>query len=360
MTSLRSLTRASTLPFTSFRFSPLAYLYRPHSTSSAAPQCPPDASQPSNPLPKSSSLNINTHKQNPSFYAAISHILTLRQKYIRDRALFIEGKTLAPLLLQLGANPTDLQTLPHINNTNTSDPTLPFRKSRNARFSLNTTTRTATRLEHQPFTLSTTEDFIRHDSDTIRHFDEVAPALQTNSIFQALLLFKTLMIHGVHTTPRPGLNYTSHAGHWVCTLFALRTVTTPSLLGEPALEGVHADGVDHTMTTFLKADNMARGSAATFLHEMDEETGIELGRISPGYVRGWAAHAAFLDTLLLVDHEVKHSLSAVRAVDAGKEAYRDMLIFFTRRPALGAHVSGAIDSLRPHRTMPMEVQLFVP
>ncbi|KAL4904274.1 hypothetical protein BDW74DRAFT_178855 [Aspergillus multicolor] len=351
MTFLRSLKWVADRPFTPPRFpKPRGYLYRPHSTqtSTASPQ------------PSPSHLNINNHKQDPSFYAAISQILSLRQKYIRDRALFIEGSTLAPLLTQLGAHPADLQLLPHVNGTNTSDPTLPFRKSRNGRFCLDTANRTATRLERQPFTLSTTEDFIRHDSDTIRHFDELAPQLQGNSVFQALLLFKTLMIHGVPTTPRPGLNYTAHSGRWVCTLFALRTVTTPALLGEPALEGVHADGVDHTMTTFLKAENMARGSAATFLHEMSETTGIELGQITPEHVRGWAAHWSFLDTLLLVDHELKHSLSPVRAVDQGQEAYRDMLIFFTRRPALGRHVSAGIDSLAPHREMPMEVQLFIP
>jgi len=68
----------------------------------------------------------------------------------------------------------------------------------------------------------------------------------------------------------------------------------------------------------------------------------------------------FLDTLMIVDHERKHSLSPVHAIDENKEATRDMLIFFTRKPVDKTHVSGSIDSLRPHRDMPMEIPLFVP
>ena len=53
---------------------------------------------------------------------------------------------------------------------------------------------------------------------------------------------------------RPKLDYGNAS--WISTLFSIRTTTTPGLLGEPALEGVHSDGVDHTMTTFLGSANM--------------------------------------------------------------------------------------------------------
>ncbi|OLL27553.1 hypothetical protein BTH42_32515 [Burkholderia sp. SRS-W-2-2016] len=51
---------------------------------------------------------------------------------------------------------------------------------------------------------------------------------------------------------------------WVSAVFNLRTVTTPDLLGEPALEGVHSDGVEHTMTTLLGHANMSPDSAETY------------------------------------------------------------------------------------------------
>ncbi|EOV4647841.1 2OG-Fe dioxygenase family protein [Vibrio parahaemolyticus] len=64
-----------------------------------------------------------------------------------------------------------------------------------------------------------------------------------------LYSYLNLVCHDVATAPRKYLNYDSP--NWVSTVFHLRTVTSPSLVGEPALEGVHTDGVDHTMTTLL-------------------------------------------------------------------------------------------------------------
>ncbi|GIC84256.1 2OG-Fe dioxygenase family protein [Aspergillus udagawae] len=302
-------------------------------------------------------LNINAHMLDPNFYKGISKIMRLRQSYIKDRSIFIEGRVMASILKHLGARDDDFRALQDVNDINIGDPTLPFRKSRNGRFCFDLNTRSVRRLEFQPFALSAEEDFVRHDSDMIRVFDEIGNDIQLNTVFQALLVFKAIMFHGVMTKMRPRLDYGQHK--WVCTLFALRTVTTPALLGEPALEGVHTDGVDHTMTTFLKSDNMAPNSAATFLHDMRETTGIRLNESKPELIRGNAQHRHFLDTILIVDHELKHSLSPVYAVDSAREAYRDMLIFFTRKPVTESHISAGIDSLRPHKGMPMEVPLFV-
>nr|WP_212995109.1 2OG-Fe dioxygenase family protein [Elizabethkingia argenteiflava] len=58
-----------------------------------------------------------------------------------------------------------------------------------------------------------------------------------------------MMIEGVTSKERPFLDYQSEK--WISTVFNLRTITTPILIGEPALEGVHTDGVDHTMTILL-------------------------------------------------------------------------------------------------------------
>ena len=146
-------------------------------------------------------------------------------------------------------------------------------------------------------------------------------------------------------------------------------MTTPhGILGEPALEGVHTDGVDHTMTTYLGSKNVdwvEKNSAVTYMHDMNETTGAKYTETKPQYLRQRVQHRHFLDTLLLVDTENKHSLSPVLPVDETKEATRDMLIFFTRRPVLKkgdgrGHISEAIDSFRPHQELPMEVPLFLP
>ena len=68
----------------------------------------------------------------------------------------------------------------------------------------------------------------------------------------------------------------------------------------------------------------------------------------PGLLLGRFRHRRFLDTLLIADGEAKHSLSPVVAGDAGAAATRDMLIFFTRKPAAPGHVSYPFDSLEDH------------
>lgn len=289
--------------------------------------------------------------------------MKLRSKYITNRSIFVEGADMVSLLKGLGATESDLDRLKFVSDNLYSDPTLPFRRSRNGRFCFDFSTSSVRRLEFQPFALSVEEDFKRHDSGQIRVFDEVQDELQLNTAFQALLVFKGMICHGVKTAERPRLDYSSD--QWVCTLFNLRTVTTPSILGEPALEGVHTDGVDHTMTTYLGSQNMdlEANSAVTFMHDMNEETGAKYTDIKPQHLRSRVQHRHFLDTLLLVDTENKHSLSPVLPVDSQKEATRDMLIFFTRRPVKkggGGHISEEIDSFRPHRELPMEVPLFLP
>ncbi|ONI81703.1 hypothetical protein ALI144C_19820 [Actinosynnema sp. ALI-1.44] len=260
------------------------------------------------------------------------------------------------LLAALGATEEDLQKIKLVSDNLSKDPTLPFRESRNGRFCIDFDTAQAYRLEFQPFVLSAEEDFVRHDSNMVRRFDEIGNDLQLNSTLQALLKFKSLVIKDVPIKHRPDLDYTSNK--WVCTLFNLRTITTPDLTGEPALEGVHSDGVDHTMTTFLGSRNMTADSAVTQVHDMRETNAIRWDETDPALILGSWQHQDFLDTLLIVDHERKHSLSPVLAVGEEKTATRDMLIFFTRKPVQEGHISYPYDSLNLHEALPMSVDLL--
>lgn len=105
-------------------------------------------------------VNVIEKAYDVQYYAAIAKIMKIRQKYIENRSVFIEGEKLVPLLKALGA---------------------------------------------------TDEDFFkRYDSDQTRHFDEVDNDLQLNTAFQALLIFKAMVFHGVKTARRPKLNYASN------------------------------------------------------------------------------------------------------------------------------------------------------
>lgn len=283
--------------------------------------------------------------------SAMSDVMDVRSEYIRARWAFVDGARMVSLLSSLGATDEDFERLQLVSDQLKSDPTLPFRRSRNGRICLDPKARRGYRLESQPFILSAEEDFVRHDSETLRSFDEVQDDLQLNTALQAMLVFKFLVIHGVDIARRPRLDY--GRAEWICTLFNLRTVTTTGLLGEPALEGVHSDGVDHTMTTFLSARNMTADSAQTLLHDMREVNGSRWHETDPELVKGRARHSDFLDTLLVVDHEYKHSVSPVYPIDDTESAVRDMLIFFTRKPVEEGHISFRYDSIAPHRTLPM-------
>ncbi|KAJ2983463.1 hypothetical protein NQ176_g668 [Zarea fungicola] len=300
--------------------------------------------------------HIQRSRYNPSFYETISRILRIREQYKQEGMVFVKAQQMIPILLGLGASHEDVAKLGSVSDDLKSDPTLPFRKTQNSRFCLDFDTSSIRRLERQLFTLYEDEDFKRHDSGKARLFDEVQNNLQLNTAFQALLVFKGMIINGMEIALRRNLNY--NLNQWVCTLFNIRTCTTPNLLGEPALEGVHSDGVDHTMTTFLGASNMTGNSGTTYIHSMDEVTGIQLHETSPHKILACARHSELLDTMLIVDHERKHSLSAVYAEDKNLEATRDILVFFTRRPYQDTHPAASMDSLTPHATLPMEVPLI--
>ncbi|CDH23969.1 2OG-Fe dioxygenase family protein [Xenorhabdus bovienii] len=277
----------------------------------------------------------------------------VKSTYIKEKFVSLDGDDVVKVVRELGATDEDLDNLKTVSNNLFPDPTLPFRESRNGRFELDFANSKLNRIEFQPFVLSVGEDFVRHDSGMVRSFRGIGDDLQLNRAFQALLLLKAFIIKGVKMKERPSLNYSSDS--LVSTVFNLRTITTPDLIGEPALEGVHADGVDHTMTTMLGKENLTDDSAITFIHDMREKNGTRWNEVNPNYRLGQAQHKKFLDTLLIVDHEIKHSLSPVHSMKKDIRSTRDMLIFFTRHPAVEGHVSHSYDSFNLHKEIPLSI-----
>ncbi|MCC4316799.1 2OG-Fe dioxygenase family protein [Streptomyces malaysiensis] len=284
-----------------------------------------------------------------------SDLTQIRSSYVRDRYAFVPGEKMVRIVQALGATDEDLDRLVTVSDALESDPTLPFRKTRTGRFGFDPVAMEVRRLEFQPFMLSTEDDFVRHDAGKVRVFDEIRDDLQLNTALKALFVFKFLVFDGMTIEHRPKLDYDSD--RWVCTLLNVRTTTDGDLIGEPALEGVHSDGVDHTMTTYLGSQNMTEDSAVTFLHEMDESNGTRWHDTDPKLVRARAQHRDFLDTCLIVDHELKHSVSTLYAADPERPATRDLLAFLTRKPVAEGHHSREFDSAAPHPAMPMTVPL---
>ncbi|KAE8371731.1 2OG-Fe dioxygenase-domain-containing protein [Aspergillus bertholletiae] len=236
-------------------------------------------------------LQINTQ--------ACSAIAELLEGFIKNRLVFVKGERMIVTLKALGATDEDLEAMRSVSNSLQDDPILPIRKSTSGRFYFDFEKSTLRRLEFQPYTVSVEDDSVRHDPGQIRRFLEVS--------FQH----------------RPKLNYETE--NFVCSLFDVRTVTNRSLVGDPALEGVHSDGVDFTMTTYLGSENMTSDSAETFVHDNREENGVCWNQALTEYSLGSHQHRDCLDTLLIVDHEKKHSVSTLHAVNPDYPATRDKL-----------------------------------
>ncbi|TID26356.1 gb [Venturia nashicola] len=298
------------------------------------------------------------HKAYIQTLSAIPQLLNFRNAFVKQRYIFLPGVELIRILSGLGARHRDIKMLQNACSNLPKDPTLPFRRSQMSRFLFDQSspeTPVLRRGEHQPWILSGAEDFVRHDSGKVRHFDEAPETLQNNTAFQALLAFKFFMMQGTGTNfaHRSKLDYGANTD--ICTAVPIRTTTTPELIGEPALEGVHADGVDFTMTTFIKGSNMTETSAQTLLHTNEQKNATAHHNTLPKHHVAKYQHRNFLDTLLFLDHELKHSLSPVEPADGTKDSHRDMIVFVTRKPCLEGDIRYNHDSLKDHPTMPLSV-----
>ncbi|KAE8334313.1 hypothetical protein BDV24DRAFT_170322 [Aspergillus arachidicola] len=305
-------------------------------------------------------LNIKTYRSEDTFYEALSKIMGLRKIYIRHRFIFVEGKDMVSILRGLGAEEADFERLKAISDQAGPDPTLDYRTVSFGRYCLDFKTRGIRRLEQQPYTLTVEEDYKRHDSGIPRTFTETPTAMQSNTVVQALIVFKAVLFHDVSITPRDRLDYSSPL--WVCMVFNARTFTDKSkdIFCEPALEGVHSDGSDHTMTVFLNSENMRSDSAVNFLHDNREMTGVPVSEVKPVLIKKLVQHRDFLDTLVFADNDHKHSVTSLYPACPSSIARRDMLVVFTRRPKTEGHVSGYGDSMASYSTCPMQIPLWLP
>jgi cystathionine beta-lyase/cystathionine gamma-synthase len=304
-------------------------------------------------------VNLDVGKQlyDASFYNAMTSLLEMRTRYTKERVVFMEGEWLIPILKALGAQAEDFDALQQVSNHLGNDPTVNYRTIRNGLFCFDFENKTIRRLRKQRFTLTVEEDYKRHDSGLARDFPEVRGDLQYNTVLQALMVVKAFIMNKVDIKPRAHLDYTSP--YSLCNVFNIRTFTEKDILGEPTLEGVHTDGSDHTMTTFLGATNLRQDSAVTFIHDLKEITGTAASEAHPGLITHRFQHRHFLDSLLFADNESKHSLTSVFQADLSKRATRDMLLFLTRKPKLSGHPSRSVDIMENHKTLPMNVPLWL-
>lgn len=303
-------------------------------------------------------LDIFQQAQRPEFFQSVAKAVQLRQAYLRDGCIFIAGESLIPILKGIGAREEDFEKLKEVSHHLDPDPTVNYRTLRSGRFSVDAKAGTIERLQRQPFVLTTVENYKRHDSDVPRDFGDFDENHQNNTVVQAMLVFKSWVTQNIPVLARPGLDY--HKDTVLTEIFNVHTFTDKDIQGYPALEGVHQDGSDHTMTVMLGSSNITSDSGITFVHARDETTGFQTPETRTELLRGRYQHRDFLDTLLFTDNSFKHSVTPVYARDKDQPSYGDMFVIFSRKPRSEKHSSGLPDSLEPHEKFKLKFPIWLP
>ncbi|BAE60435.1 unnamed protein product [Aspergillus oryzae RIB40] len=77
-------------------------------------------------MPKTNNLDVFEQRYDANFYETMAKIMALRQKYLQDRFIFVEGEDMVPILKGLGAKDADFELLKSITDQTGADPTLEY------------------------------------------------------------------------------------------------------------------------------------------------------------------------------------------------------------------------------------------
>lgn len=285
----------------------------------------------------------------------INKINEIKKEYKNNKYVFIPQNVVINLIKQLGAEEKDINTLIEYGDYLAQDPTLSFRHSRTGRYLFDNDIETISRLEYQPFVLTEEDGFIREDSGAQRHFRALDDRWQSNTAYQALLKLKMLLIQGNTFTPRHLTDQQSPKS--ISTVFHLRLIAQPDSLSELSIEGVHKDGVDHTMIVMMNKHNVKDNTGALRVHSPQEAIGTPWQEINPENVLYEHNNAQYLDVLLIADNELNHSGTPIFTHDNKNQAYQDFMVLLSRYPTVDTHPSHKFDSINAHPDLPLTLYL---
>jgi hypothetical protein len=138
-----------------------------------------------------------------------------------------------------------------------------------------------------------------------RWFEPMRPEIVAGESFDRIVRF-CLRFFGAM---RPGVDW-----HIECHQF--RIEARPGAAGQPTPEGVHRDGVDYVLVLMVNRTNIESGT--TTVHGAD-------GKLLGSFTLSEPFDAALVD-----DNRVRHGVTAVRPIDPGRAAYRDVMVVTLR------------------------------
>lgn len=111
---------------------------------------------------------------------------------------------------------------------------------------------------------------------------------------------------------------------------AYRVTKSVATDGDPGPEGIHQDSAELTVVVLVQRDNVQGGKNRVW--SLDQECGKPTEEdIASDRMMKEVVLETPLDTLIVLDREVKHEATAFRPVDESQPAVRDVLTFEVRK-----------------------------
>jgi hypothetical protein len=164
-----------------------------------------------------------------------------------------------------------------------------------------------TTLPHEPYFQPEGEN--AYAGGIVRDFAPLLPATEDNPFIHALVraTFACLPVA------------TRQGKTWEVRIHQIRIVTTPEVPGLPAPEGIHQDGTDFLTLHLVRRHNIAGGEST--IYDLDRKPIQRYTMREP------------LDSLILEDPRIMHSVTPVHSADGRNLGTRDMLgVDFLYRP----------------------------
>ena len=184
-----------------------------------------------------------------------------------------------------------------------------YRKRRHAVYAIQNAGETARRMPYQPH--YQTVDYNPLNGGVARYFAPVLDDLHHSKTLAALLEFGNLVFSQV-----------SGNHQWHIELHQFRIEARDGRLGKPTPEGVHRDGVDFVIVVMIKRVNIDSG--ATTIFDLDNRQVGEFMLLDS------------FDMALVNDRRVYHGVTPITQLDAGAEAFRDVLVITFKAPERAA------------------------
>jgi hypothetical protein len=161
-------------------------------------------------------------------------------------------------------------------------------------------------LEHRAYRQTKDINYLNGGID--RMYEPITPGVREGDIIRNLFRRCEKMM----PVPQTGTR-------WLVQTFQNRIYARPSVVGHPAPEGIHRDGVDYVLTLLVNRSNVEGGESGIYANA-DDTTLATATMKEPG------------EFIFLDDNAVRHGVTGISNVSSASQGYRDTLIaMFTRQ-----------------------------